>query len=88
MAWDLYRHHRARLVAFAARLAQSQADAEDAVQDADQAPGVADGVPWRATAWVRCPVARPVIASIRWYDTAGNLVGTSAAAAVTLTANT
>jgi hypothetical protein len=56
--------------------------------ESDQATGAATGVDSRATAWVRCPIARTAVLSINWYTTAGVYLGTSTAAAVTLTANT
>lgn len=56
--------------------------------ESDQGVGAAVGVDWRATAWVRCVVARTVALSMNWFDAAGTYLGTSTGPTVALVANT
>ncbi|OJF15385.1 hypothetical protein [Couchioplanes caeruleus] len=61
---------------------------ETARVQSEAVAGAAPGVDWRATAWVRCAVARPVILSINWFDAAGGYLGTSTGPPETVAANT
>ncbi|MEV4704514.1 hypothetical protein [Actinoplanes sp. NPDC049316] len=61
---------------------------ETARVESEYVAGAAVGVDWRATAWVRCPIARPVAVSINWFDADSQYLGTSTGAPVTVAANT
>lgn len=54
----------------------------------DQMLDVTVGQDVRAVAWVRCAVARAVILSIGWYDSAGVYLGTSTGPSEAVAANT
>ena len=54
----------------------------------DAGAGAKRGVLWRASAWVRCPVARSVVIGVTFYDQAGGSVGSSTSAPIAVAANT